>query len=55
MMMKMLDAGGLPSLTDFKRLPDESNLQGYYEFERVKSSRMGIRNGSNPPGEKQLR
>jgi hypothetical protein len=36
MMMKMLDAGGLPCLTDSKRLPDENNPRGYYEFERVK-------------------
>jgi len=36
MMMKMLDAGGLPGLTDCRRSPDESNPQGYYEFERVK-------------------
>jgi hypothetical protein len=36
MMMRMLDAGGLPVLTDAKRLPDESNPNGYYEFERVK-------------------
>jgi hypothetical protein len=36
MMMRMLDAGGLPVLTDSKRLPDESNPYGYYEFERVK-------------------
>jgi hypothetical protein len=36
MMMRMLDAGGLPLLTDSKRLPDESNPNGYYEFERVK-------------------
>lgn len=35
-MMRMLDAGGLPVLTDSKRLPDESNPYGYYEFERVK-------------------
>jgi hypothetical protein len=36
MMMKMLEAGGLPCLTDSKRLPDEDNPRGYYEFERVK-------------------
>ena len=36
MMMKMLEAGGLPCLTDSKRLPDENNPRGYYEFERVK-------------------
>jgi len=36
MMMKMLEAGGLACLTDSKRLPDEDNPRGYYEFERVK-------------------
>ncbi len=33
MMMQMLDAGGLPILTDGKRAADESNQRGYYEFE----------------------
>ena len=41
MMMKMLEVGGLPSLTDFKRAADESNPQGYYEFERVKKLTHG--------------
>lgn len=36
MMMKMLEAGGLPSLTDNLRTADEDNPRGYYEFERVK-------------------
>ncbi len=36
MMMKMLEAGGLPLLTDHQRAPDEDNPRGYYEFERVK-------------------
>jgi hypothetical protein len=36
MAMKMLDAGGMPTLTDGIRTPDESNPKGYYEFERVK-------------------
>ncbi len=36
MMMKMLEAGGLPLLTDHQRAPDEDNPKGYYEFERVK-------------------
>ncbi len=36
LMMKMLDAGGLPPLTDHIRSADEDNPQGYYEFERVK-------------------
>ncbi len=36
LMMKMLDAGGLPPLTDHIRFADEDNPRGYYEFERVK-------------------
>ncbi len=36
MMMKMLEAGGIPPLTDKIRAADNDNPQGYYEFERVK-------------------
>lgn len=36
MMMKMLEAGGLPPLTDSIRTADADNPKGYYEFERVK-------------------
>jgi hypothetical protein len=36
MMMKMLEAGGIPVLTDGIRTADEDNPEGYYEFERVK-------------------
>lgn len=36
MLMKVLEAGGLPPLTDRIRSPDEDNPKGYYEFERVK-------------------
>jgi hypothetical protein len=36
MMMKMLEAGGMPLLTDGIRTPDQDNPKGYYEFERVK-------------------
>jgi hypothetical protein len=36
MMMKMLDAGGIPPLTDEIRTADKDNPRGYYEFERVK-------------------
>jgi hypothetical protein len=36
MMMKMLEDGGLPVLTDHIRVANEDNPQGYYEFERVK-------------------
>lgn len=41
MMMRMLEAGGKPVVTDNIRTADESNLKGYYEFERVKSLRDG--------------
>jgi len=37
MMMRMLEAGGIPALTDEKRTPDDDNPNGYYEFEDVKS------------------
>jgi hypothetical protein len=36
MMIKMLEAGGMPVLTDNVRTADEDNPKGYYEFERVK-------------------
>jgi Sulfotransferase domain len=36
MMMKMLSAGGLPIVTDGKRVADESNPEGYFELEAVK-------------------
>ena len=36
MMMKMLDATGLPIMTDHQRTADEDNPKGYYEYERVK-------------------
>jgi hypothetical protein len=36
MMMKMLEAGGIPVLTDHIRTADEDNPKGYYEFERAK-------------------
>lgn len=36
MMMKMLEAGGLPVWMDGVRTPDAQNPRGYYEFERVK-------------------
>lgn len=41
MMMKMLEAGGLSALTDNIRTADDDNLQGYYEFERVKAMKEG--------------
>lgn len=36
MMMKMLEAGGIPPLIDEVRKADEDNPKGYYEYERVK-------------------
>ena len=36
MMMNMLQAGGLPILTDNVRTADDDNPKGYYEFEQVK-------------------
>ena len=36
MMMKMLEAGGLPIMTDGVRAADEDNPRGYFEVERVK-------------------
>ena len=36
MMMKMLEAGGQPIMTDHLREADANNPNGYYEFERVK-------------------
>ncbi len=36
MMMKMLEVGGIPPLTDKVRKANEDNPKGYYEYERVK-------------------
>ncbi len=36
MMMKMLEAGGIPPLTDGLRIADEDNPRGYFEWEGVK-------------------
>jgi len=41
LMMKMLEAGGIPPLTDGERAADQDNPKGYYEFERVKKLREG--------------
>jgi hypothetical protein len=37
MMMRMLEAGGVPVLTDGVRKADSDNALGYYEFEPVKT------------------
>ena len=39
MMMKALEAGGLPVLTDGVRKADRDNPKGYYEFEPVKTTK----------------
>lgn len=41
MMMKMLEAGGIPPVIDQIREADEDNPKGYYEFERVKQMDQG--------------
>src|SRR5262245_35974300 len=40
MMMRMLETGGLPVLTDDVRTPDDDNPNGYYEFEAVKQTKQ---------------
>ena len=39
MMMRMIDAGGIPALTDHVRQPDDDNPRGYFEFEPVKRTK----------------
>lgn len=41
MMMRMLERGGVPLLTDGVRTANEDNPKGYYEFERVKKLPQG--------------
>jgi hypothetical protein len=41
MLMRMLEAGGIPPLTDELRSADDDNPRGYYEFEPVKKLREG--------------
>ena len=41
MLMKMLEAGGIPILTDNLREADEDNPKGYYELEKVKQLKDG--------------
>lgn len=41
MMMKMLEAGGVPIVADHIRQPDVSNPEGYRELERVKDLAKG--------------
>jgi len=37
LMMQMLEAGGMPIVTDNVRKADDDNPRGYYEFEKVKT------------------
>lgn len=39
MMMRMLEAGGMPVLTDRIRTADDDNPNGYYELEAVKQTK----------------
>lgn len=41
LMMKMLNAGGVPILVDHLRTADDDNPQGYYEYEPVKQLDKG--------------
>ncbi|WP_339138547.1 MAG: sulfotransferase domain-containing protein [Candidatus Electrothrix sp. GW3-4] len=36
MMMNILEAGGIPAITDHQRAADIDNPKGYYEYEQVK-------------------
>ena len=38
MMMKVLEAGGMPVMVDGIRSADDDNPKGYYEFERVEAA-----------------
>lgn len=40
MMMRMIDAGGIPVLTDNVRKADQDNPRGYFEFEAVKKTKQ---------------
>lgn len=40
MMMRMLEAGGVPPLVDHLRTADIDNPRGYYEFEPVKKTKQ---------------
>jgi hypothetical protein len=37
LVMQMLEKGGMEILTDHVRKPDENNIRGYYEYDKVKS------------------
>lgn len=50
MMMQMLEAGGVPPLTDALRHADADNPRGYYEFEPVKRTRQDPAWVADAPG-----
>ena len=54
LMMQVLQAGGIPPLTDRERAADDDNPKGYYELERVKKLKEGdsawIKEAANPQG-----
>jgi len=50
MMMRILEAGGVPALTDGVREADVSNPRGYYEFEPVKRTKTDPSWLSSAPG-----
>jgi hypothetical protein len=41
LMMRMLEAGGIPALTDAQRPPDAHNPHGYFEYSPVKRLALG--------------
>jgi hypothetical protein len=50
MMMRMLETGGLPVMTDHIRTADDDNPNGYYEFEAVKRTKQDARWLQDSPG-----
>jgi hypothetical protein len=50
MMMRMLEAGGLPVLIDHVREADADNPRGYYEFEAVKKTKEDASWLADAPG-----
>ena len=45
LMMRMLEAGGIPALTDGQRPPDTHNPHGYFEYSPVK--RLALADGAS--------
>ena len=42
-MMQLLEAGGMPVMTDGQRGADVDNPRGYYEWEAIKANRQKTR------------